>query len=88
MTKGMIVFQFIDNVPVGIRSLIEHEISAWIDRADYPVYGLKLPNGVHVDFCRRPWPPSQHIPATVGSERDYDETLIEEYLASRDIAKR
>lgn len=73
-------FEFIENVPEGVRELVRTEVQAWVDRADYPVFGVVLPNGVEVDFCRRPWPPAADELTTVGAERDTDEILIEEYL--------
>jgi hypothetical protein len=76
-------FAFIANVPEGIREFIETEVQAWVDRGDFPVLGLRLPNGVEVDFCRRPWPPRLDIPTTVGCERDSDEDECASFLANK-----
>lgn len=72
-------FSFIDNVPEGVWPLVQEELQAWVDRADFPVFGLTLPNGAHVDFCRRPWPPDDRA-ATVGAERDIDQRFMNEFL--------
>jgi hypothetical protein len=77
-------FKFINNVPVGIRPLVQDEIAHWIERADYPVLcGVRLPNGAEVDFCRRPWPPRADVMTTVGAERDSDEQAMEDFLNAK-----
>lgn len=80
-------FYFIDNVPLGIRVWLRPQVQVWVDRNDYPVKEFFLPNRESVHMCRRPWPHDPDVITTVGSERDWDERIIKDYLQSCSSSK-
>ena len=73
-------FTFIDNVPIEVRQRLHPRLKDWIDRKDFPVYGLYISGVGKVDFCRRPWPAKPGDQTTVGAEREVDELLLRKWI--------
>jgi len=78
-------YDFIENVPEGVRPYLRRQVQAWIERRDYPVCAFTLPNGESVDLCQRPWPAWRGAVrlVTVGAERDSDEEILLKFLDER-----
>jgi hypothetical protein len=74
------VWEFVASVPLVIRSLVFNKVSAWIERADCPVFGVYIDGAGEVDFSRRPWPPKRGVVTTIGAERDTDEHVMREFV--------